>query len=124
MDDVVGQAWGAARSSPGNLAQRVREVHAALHTWDMHVLKDPQRQLRALQEELNSVMFGPLSDETTVKQQEIQLEVESIHEKEEIKYLQRIRVTWLKHGDRNTRFFQSFASMRRKINLIRKVERW
>lgn len=34
------------RFDPGTLAQRVKEVHAALHAWDMHILKDPQHQLR------------------------------------------------------------------------------
>lgn len=121
VDEVVGQAWEAARSSPGGLAQKVREVHSALHAWDMHVLKDPRRQLRVLQDELNLIMTGPLSDEATVKIQELQLQIENIHE-EEIKHLQRSHATWLKQGDRNTSFFQNFASMRKKINRIKKLK--
>lgn len=57
-------------------------------------------------------MAGPLSDGATAKQQELQVQIEQIHEKEEIKYLQRGRAY---------AFFQSFASMRRKINFIKKL---
>ena len=99
VDDVVGQAWAAANSGQGGLAQKVREVHSALHAWDRQVLKEPRHQLRRLQDELNQIMSGPLTDEATAKIQELQLKIENVHEKEEIKYLQRSHATWLKQGD-------------------------
>lgn len=39
-------------------------------------------------------------------------------EQEELIWLQRARANWLKHVDRNTKFFQQFASSRRKRNMI------
>jgi hypothetical protein len=36
--------------------------------------------------------------------------------------MQRSRVNWLQHGDRNTAFFHQFASARRKKNLIKKLK--
>jgi hypothetical protein len=40
------------------------------------MLKEPRRRLRMLQDELNKVMEGPLSDGTTAKCQKLQLEIE------------------------------------------------
>jgi hypothetical protein len=39
-------------------------------------------------------------------------------EQEELTWIQRARANWLKHGGRNTMFFQQFASSRKKRNMI------
>ena len=48
--------------------------------------------------------------------------------KQEIYWAQRSRITWLKHGDRNTKFFHSKALQRRRRNHIKGVmnsqEQW
>lgn len=40
----------------------------------------------------------------------------------EIVWRKRSRALWLKHGDRNYRFFHSKASQRRKTNFIKKLK--
>ncbi|KAF5470770.1 hypothetical protein F2P56_011261 [Juglans regia] len=40
----------------------------------------------------------------------------------DLKWRQRAKQHWLKHGDRNTRYFHMQASQRRKINYIKRVE--
>ena len=41
--------------------------------------------------------------------------------KQEVYWAQRSRVNWMKHGDKNTSFFQSKASQRRQRNFIKGV---
>jgi hypothetical protein len=122
FDDIVSTAWNRAQlEGPRNIAQKLNEVHRSLHAWDMQTLKEPHRHSRELQEKLNSVMEGPLSDEATSQQQRIQLSIEQILEQEELKWVQRSRANWMKSGDRNTHFFHNFATGRKKRNLIKKL---
>jgi hypothetical protein len=122
FDDIVSKAWNRAQSKgPRSIAQKLNEVHRSLHAWDMQTLKEPHRHSRELQEKLNSVMEGPLSDEATSQQQRIQLSIEQILVREELKWVQRSRANWMKSGDQNTHFFRNFATGRKKRNLIKKL---
>jgi hypothetical protein len=122
FDDIVGAAWERAQVNGSNLAQKLGVVHTALHVWDRRVLGEPKRRLKELQVELNKILEGPLSDEATTKVQTIQMEIENIHEQDEIKWVQRSRANWMKAGDRNTSFFHNFATARKKRNLIKRLK--
>jgi hypothetical protein len=67
-------------------------------------------------------MEGSLSDEATARIQAIQLEIEHLHEQDEIKWVQRSRANWMKSGDRNTNFFHNFATARKKRNLVKRLK--
>ena len=102
--------------------EHTKEVHEALHSWDKEILKGPRRRLRELQKELNKSMTGPLSDEASAEQRELQLKIEDLLEQEELYWVQRGRVNWLQHGDQNTAFFHRSASARRKKNFIKNLK--
>lgn len=46
-------------------------------------------------------------------------EIEKLEYQEELHYKHRARTYWLCHEDRNTKFFQSFATERRNHNFIK-----
>ena len=67
-------------------------------------------------------MTGPMDAASEEKRKELSELIEFLLELEEIHYMQRSRAGWLKHGDRNTGFFQAYASARRKKNMIKKLK--
>ena len=63
----------------------------------------------------------PFTPDVGVKQKEMSVLIENLLEQDDIYWSQRGRVNWLRHGDRNTKYFSHFASARRRINLIKKL---
>jgi hypothetical protein len=67
-------------------------------------------------------MAGPLSDEIETTSKEQAALIKLLLEQDEVHWMQRSRVNWLQHGDRNTSFFHQFASAQRKKNFIKKLK--
>lgn len=76
-----------------------------------------QRQIEKLREKLNALQAGQM-DRREVRQVEDQMN--ELLYREEMLWLQRSRINWLK-GDRNTRFFQNKAVWRARKNKILKL---
>ena len=62
-----------------------------------------------------------MSDDNLAAQKELLLRIELLLEQEELIWVQRARLNWLKHGDRNTNFFQKFATSRKRRNTIKSL---
>lgn len=91
-------SWG--REAFGNVGRKVADLRVKL-----------QNLQRSVQSE-------KVIEETTM----VEGELDSLLEQEEIIWCQRSRANWLRHGDRNTRFFHTKASQRRKRNTIEELE--
>ena len=92
------------------------------HDWDQRVLKKPKQRLRKAQRDLKWVMRGPINYDNEEARKELSELIEYLLELEEIHMMQMSRILWLKNGDRNTGFFQAYASARRKRNFIKKLK--
>ena len=101
--------------------QKTRQVHEDIHTWDREVLKALVRRMKKLKKGLEKVRRSPMTDENLARQKELLLNIELLLEQEEIYWVQRARANWLKHGDRNSGFFQNLATSRRRRNLIKSL---
>jgi len=54
---------------------------------------------------------------------QVKMNLDELLYREEMMWLQRTRINWLKEGDRNTRYFHRKAKWRAKKNRIRKLKR-
>ena len=68
---------------------------------------------------MNSV---DLTEESKPKFLVVSKNLDALLRKQEIYLAQRSRIPWLKHGDKNTKFFRSKASQRRRRNHIQSLK--
>ena len=115
VDSIVETAWARAKARPGaTLAEATSDVHKSLHCWDKEVLQGPRTKLRELQKKLNEVMSGTIDDDNLDQQKALQMQIEDLLENEELYWVQRGRIDWLRYGDQNTAYFHRSASALRK----------
>jgi hypothetical protein len=118
LPEVVKEAWESV-GSVGNMAdlqQTLAKTMTTLRTWSKkfgNVTKELAKSRTQLEELMNM----------NADRQDIRRVTDKMNEllyQEEMMWLQRSRITWLK-GDRNTKYFQSKAVWRARKNNIREL---
>jgi ribonuclease HI len=100
----------------------LRSVSSDLNTWSREVLGDMEKRIKELNVELEECRRSPLSQNIVNKEQIIRFKLERLEEQRDIYWRQRAHVQWLEKGDRNTHYFHSCASERKRKNTIHKLK--
>ena len=105
-------------NSPSDMALRLKQCAMELSKWNLSasgtVPKKIQEKRRSLSNLVQRDRNGSLGREINV----LRKEINDLLDSEENMWQQRSRVQWLGLGDRNTKYFHSKASERRKKNTI------
>jgi hypothetical protein len=116
---AIEEAW--SRRIPGrdlgDVASSLRHVMDNLHDWRKTHFKSVPKEIekkRAELEKLRELTDGP-SIATRLGPEK---EMDELLYREEIIWMQRSRVAWLREGDRNTKYFHRRASRRRQKNKV------
>ncbi|GLT46072.1 hypothetical protein SLA2020_198580 [Shorea laevis] len=119
-ETIVRDAWnqGAGASQMDIVLDKITKCGVMLQDWSAHKFGNIPECIKMLQTELQQLHDGTACDCSSEHLEQVQTELCSLQQQEEIYWKQRSRVQWLQEGDKNTSFFHTRASERRKKNVI------
>ncbi|KAL5740942.1 hypothetical protein ACOSQ2_030122 [Xanthoceras sorbifolium] len=109
---------GLGSNHMSTLQNSLMAVAVNLGDWNRKKKKASLAELRSLKDELEA-LYGRSQDRGVVDRiVSVEQQIDGIYDRLEKFWRQRSRAMWLKDGDRNTRFFHSKATQRRRRNKI------
>ncbi|XP_071924940.1 uncharacterized protein [Coffea arabica] len=110
IQKVVEQAWN-------------KEEHGIeLLKWRNEVQSNSRSKINDLKQELDRVRNSGL-DKRNGELKEIKKQLAEAYKEEEIFWSQKARISWLREGDKNTKYFHSYVKGRRVSNNLSKIQR-
>jgi hypothetical protein len=121
LPERVAASWREAGSKEdlGGIMQGLNQVMNTLQDWSKRKFGNILRELNKARKKLELLQLN------NADQREIRQATDWMNEllyREEMLWVQRSRITWLKEGDRNTKFFHQRAVWRARKNKIKKLK--
>jgi hypothetical protein len=118
----VENAWKREVGPNGKeVSGAVREVLGNLMVWSINVLGDLERRISRARKELEKWRQKDISPDQVRKEEILRFKLDRLEEQKDLYWRQRAHVNWMQGGDRNTKFFHSAATERKKMNHIKKL---
>jgi hypothetical protein len=123
LEEEIANAWSLHKkpSDLGDVASNLMGVMDSLHAWSSRTIGNISKQINRKRKKLENLETR--SDANSRKAaRKIRKELDELLLKEETRWRQRSRISWLREGDRNTNYFHRRASWRQKKNKIEKLQ--
>ncbi|KAK5832122.1 hypothetical protein PVK06_015922 [Gossypium arboreum] len=122
MEDSFGEEvqniWERAS---GGLLEKLDNLKTRLQSWVGRIRIDRRRRKELLINRFSNLAEADRDDINLAEMIDTKIQLNFEIDKDERYWEQRARINWLKFGDRNTAFFHSQASLRRRRNCIHKL---
>ena len=123
--DVIHEAWnreGGTESGLARVKEKIASCGADLHAWGSSRTHPNTEKIKRLQKQVEALSMGELTEESKEVWLTTSKELDALRLKQEIYWAQRSRISWLKHGNKNIKFFHSKASQRKRRNFIQGID--
>ncbi|GLT72480.1 hypothetical protein SLA2020_444110 [Shorea laevis] len=119
-DPVLMERFRFGRNAMQEARMKLSSCQEALTRWSSAKYCNVEKAIREKSKTLAALQQneGP---GTLDRIQRLQGEIDHLLEMEDIKWKQRAKQNWYRQGDRNTKFFHSWANHRLKINQIKSI---
>ena len=123
-EKMVLESWNkdeSAQSGMHNIKERIRNCGSELLAWVSSKTHPDAEEIKKLQKQVEELSMAEQTEENKTEFLAASKKLDDILLRQEIYWAQHSRIAWLKHGDKNTKFFHSKASQRRRRNMIHGV---
>ena len=122
--DVIDKAWSSEPrgSEFFRLCNKQEETRKALRTWNKEVFGKCQNRINSLMQEIKSIQEGDSSVDHGILEGKLQTELAEWLTRSEMIWRQKSRELWLKHGDKNSKFFHLSTIFQRRRNNIDSIK--
>jgi hypothetical protein len=98
----------------------MKRCQKSIQVWVKKVVHATEESIR---EKSRALEMLQTEERGQAKEEEMQLknEIENLLEQEEVKWKQRAKEDWLRHGDRNTKYFHACATQKRRHKVVDQI---
>ena len=126
FNEIVTQTWKSFIPPSGSkmyqFQQKLKNLKAVIKNWNTFVFSNIFQEIKILERKMEEtqqkIITGGRTEELAAQEQELHKLLEERRKQEEILWRQKSRITWLKEGERNTKFFHKSTIQRRMQNRI------
>ena len=124
-EEVIKEAWAKGGEGETGLTlakEKIKVYGTELLAWGSSKTNPDTEEIKRLQHQIEALNSAEATMENRAEFLEVSKKMDALLMKQEIFWAQRSRISWLKHRDRNTKFFHAKASQRRRKNYIQRIK--
>lgn len=115
---LIKDTWEKAEKIGAGLVKKLKTVLEVPESWSKKRFPNSQKLIQKLKSELKVITNEQHLDQNTNRKKDIQDQIKNLWRIEQMYWGLRLRINWLKWGDKNTKFFHATTIQRRQRNRI------
>ncbi|WOL08081.1 hypothetical protein Cni_G16833 [Canna indica] len=126
LKELVKEFWHRNDGNNMNMMEVLECMKKVLHDWNRNVVGNLERNLEETDKKLKILELkeenGVITEEEQVFMRILGNKMTALNRQIKIKWWSKAKKNWIEEGDRNTKYFHNSVRIRRKKNIVEKLE--